>query len=603
MTGWKPKEETPLSKNVEAFALELVRLIRGVQVYPSKHPTLLGVAEKVLAGAPLDSTGLLTIGVTSNDLVVSGEFVGGKASGLAALLHGRKVLRISWTREARMEDVWTFARLLSTPKLEGEKLRRKLHSEGVYAIDLEPLQLDQIHREIADSVTDPRVNAERRRRGAWISLMNHETPADQVASAFVSEGFWEAAKTDWSDAGYGDSEGFTDVLIRLGERLEDALSLVPDQQREGILEYLAKMGKTLSPQDLVRIVAREGQEVNGIGQGTSSLLREIDGERFVDLLAGLAALGDQGTNRFAEVYRSFSPVAPGKNLLPIVRARLSVGGDSGFAAEVWKTVENFILKVMENPFMDQEYSESLESLAKPSLCEPVEDEELGPLDDPDECLDHVILGLATEGEDYWREKLLHRLELRTEQLGPLRVLKLVRLVDRILPGLLDSHPPVLRNLFKKGLSALSKMTAGDRQALANFTLTHESQLLDTVLKALAEEEHISTRYFLVSLLSLFSPAATPVFVSKARNGPWYVARNLAIVLGQQGFPQVLAPLRALSNHIHPKVRREAIKALKKVEASFRDSDRKDPCSEAGTLNEASSSVLPQGNNSNEARCP
>ena len=99
-------------------------------------------------------------------------------------------------------------------------------------------------------------------------------------------------------------------------------------------------------------------------------------------------------------------------------------------------------------------------------------------------------------------------------------------------------------------------------------MSHEKCLLDTALKTLIEEKKISTRYFLVNLLSCFSIAATPAFVSKSRMGPWYVTRNLAIVLGQQGFPQVLPPLRALSNHTHPKVKKEAMKALKRVQSSL-----------------------------------
>jgi len=47
-----------------------------------------------------------------------------------------------------------------------------------------------------------------------------------------------------------------------------------------------------------------------------------------------------------------------------------------------------------------------------------------------------------------------------------------------------------------------------------------------------------------------------------------VARNLAIVLGQQGLPQVLRPLQALSNHPHPKVSCEALRAFKRVQTSL-----------------------------------
>lgn len=571
MIGLKNKETSPLSIKVEAFALELSHLIRGVRIYPAKHPALLEVSKSVLYSAPLDSTGSFTIGITSKELIVSGEFIAGRASRLASMLHARKVLQLFWTKDVTLEDIWTFARLISTPKLEGHELRRKLREE-VFTINIETLNLDQIHSEISNTMNDSGDNPEQRRRQAWLALMNHEAPADQLATAIASDEFWEAAKTEWTESGLGDSEGFTKFLLKLGERLEDALSLLPDGQREVILDYLTQMGRLLSVRDLVRIVGREGQESKRLGLGKASLLREINGERFVDLLAGLAALGEEGSKRFVEVYRRFAPVAKTDELLSMVRSRLSPGKDSEFTAEVWKTVEDLIINLSENPFMDTEYSESIEFLGNPSapMC-PEEDTPIL-LADPEEYLDQLILVLAVEEDDF-KKKLLDRIETRAEQLGSLPILGFVRLVDRTLPNFLDSVPSLIKNLFIKGLSSLNKTSFVERQALITFAVNHESCLLDTALKCLAEEEQISKRHFLVNLLSRFSSAATPTFVVKSRISPWYVARNLAIILGQQGLPQVLRPLQALSNHPHPKVSNEALRALKKVQSSLSNSQR------------------------------
>lgn len=577
MTGPKNREVSLLSRKVEAFALNLLHLIRCVRVYPAKHPTLLEVAKNALNSAPLDSQGSLTIGITPKELVVSGEFVGGRASSFASMLNTRKVLQIFWTKDVTLEDVWAFARVISTPKLEGDELRQKLRSE-VVGIDMEPLKIDQIHTEITDTAKDSEDNPEQRHRRAWLVLMSHEAPPEQLAAALDSDEFWEAAKAEWTESGLGDSEGFTKLLFKLGERLENALALLPDRQREEILDYLAQMGKCLSARDLVRIVGHEGLESGRLGSARSSLLREIDGERFVDLLAGLAAMGNQGTRRFVEVYRRFAPLTKTDELLSLVRSRLAPGKDGGFAAEVWKTIEDFIINLTENPFMDTEYSESLESLMNPSSSTGPEEDSLILHEGPDEYLDQLILALAGEEDEDFRKRLLDRIRLRAEQLGPFRVLGFVKLVDRTFPGLLDSVPFFVKDLFQKGLSALAKALFAEQQALVTFTVNHERCLLDTALKALAEEKKISTRHFLVGLLSCFSSAATPTFVTKSRTSPWYVARNLAIVLGQQGLPQGLPTLQVLSNHQHPKVVREALKALKRAQTSLsnpqRDHERK-----------------------------
>jgi hypothetical protein len=556
------------SKTIESFALDFVRLIRGVRVYPSKHPALIGVAVKVLASLPFDSTGTFTMGVTPTELIVSGEFIAGKTTRLSSFLHGRKILRIYWTREVRLEDLWTFARLLSTPRLEGDELRRRLQSHGVYAIDLEPLALEQIHRGVSDEVVDLKKNSEERRRNAWFLLLSRETSPDQIASALGSDEFWVNAKAHWTEAGYGDSEGFTDLLIRLEERFEAALSLLPDARRKEVLDYLAKMGETLSTPDLVRILSQEGQKGQGMRQGVASLFRKMDGERLADLLAGLVATGDRGTRRMTEIYHRFSSIAETEGLLSLVKSRLSLGEGGGFTVEVWKTVEKLILELDENPFVDSEYSESLGHLLDAPVSKTAGEERSELLWNPDTNLDNVLLGLAAEGDARWRQKLLERLEIHTEQLDLLRALQFVRFTDEVMPDLLDSVPPLIKNLFRKGMSHLSKTTPVERQVFAHFIMNHEGILLDTALKALAEEERISARHFLVTLLSSFSSAATPAFVAKARKGPWYVTRNLAIVLGQQGLPCSLPTLRALSNHDHPKVRREALRALRNLECLY-----------------------------------
>jgi hypothetical protein len=567
VTGQKNREASPLSRKVEAFALNLLHLIRGVRVYPTKHPTLLEVARNALNSAPLDSMGSLAIGVTSKELIVSGVFVAGKASSLASMLHARKVLQLLWTKDATLDDVWTFARVMSTPKLEGEELREKLRAE-VFTIDIEPLKLAHIHSKITDTIKNPAEDPEQRRRRAWLVLMSHEAPVEQLASALASEEFWDAAKDEWTKSGLGDSEGFAQFLLKLGERLEDALAFLPAGQREEILAYLTQMGKCLAVKDLVRVVGREGQESKRLGLGQASLLREIDGERFINLLAGLAAMGEQGTRRFAEVYRRFAPGTQSQDILSMVRSRLSQDKDSGYPADVWRTVETLILNLTENPFMDAEYSESLEFLMSPPASTSLDEDTSVLLEAPEQYLDHLFLALGVEEKELFQQKLIDRIKLRTKQLGPLGVLGFLRVVDRTLPRLLDANPYLVRDLFEKGLTALAKASFGERQALIHFAVNHEKCLLDTALKALVEERKVSTRYFLVNLLSCFSIAATPTFVSKSRTGPWYVTRNLTIVLGQQGFPQILPHLRSLSIHTHPKVKKEALKALKRIQSSI-----------------------------------
>jgi hypothetical protein len=553
--------QSGLPKMIEAFALDLMRLVRAVRVYPKTHPFIAGLLERIHQNILFDPKGLFAFGVTPTELVAGGDFVGGRAAGLAGFLHSRKILRVLWTREAKPDDVWKFAEVLTSGKIEGEDLRRRLHSEGVYTIDVEPLQLDQIHGDLLAETSESKADQERRRRQAWIALIKKDTPAEQLASVLTSEQFWIDAKSAWADSGLGEAEGFVQMMLQLGERFETALSLIPETQRDIILDHLANMGKSLSTGDLVRILSQQDRECGEIGQGVATLLRDIEGDRFVDLLAGLAAQSEQGTRRLLEIYRRFAPTSDMDELLSLVRARLSLGEGSGFAVEVWKTVEDFILKLMENPFMDSEYSGSLESLADST------DRELSAgkrpeLDEsPAKYLDHVILALAHDGDPDWQKKLLQRVESLLNQYGALPVLGFIGEIDETIPGLLETRPYFVKRLFKESVSRLRATTEPQARALVKVTLAHESLLLDTALRVLEDEKHLPTRRFLVNLLASFSPAATPLFISRARSGPWYLARNLVIIMGQQGHPQAVSILNSFTKHPHPKVRREALKGL------------------------------------------
>jgi hypothetical protein len=340
-----------------------------------------------------------------------------------------------------------------------------------------------------------------------------------------------------------------------------------------VLGHLTEIGKTLSPKDVAHIMAQEDPEGNSIGQGIASLVREIDGPRFVDLLAGLVASSNQGTRRLVEIYRAFAPATTSEELLALVRAKLSLPEDSGFAADVWRTVEAFILSLTEEPFMDTDYSKSLDHVVESAARISIEEQISELREDPAGHLDHVILALAGTDDDFWKKKLFSRLETHMERLDVSRVFGFARLIDDVVSELLDTEPTLVRTLFRMGLASVSKPTAEERQALFEFSLRHEHVLLHYALKVLSEEEQISVRHFLVDLLSHFSAAATPVFISKARNSSWHLTRNLAIVLGQQGFPQAVPALKTLSKHPHPNVRKEALKALKTIDRRRELEDR------------------------------
>lgn len=400
------------------------------------------------------------------ELLVSGEFIAYKASELAAFLHDKTIPQLRLTHGVTLDDIWAFAQVVSTPKLEGEALREKLRSK-VPTIDITPLNLHEIHRdETIDTLQDPQISGEERRHRTWLVLMSQDASAEQLASVFATEEFWGALKEEWTRSGLGDSETLTEFLLKLGEGFEEALALLPPSQFEVILNYLAQMGRCFAIRDLVRIVGREGEESKRLGLGRSSLLRDLDLERFVDLLAGLAALVERGTQRFVEVFRRFLPAAEPEEILSLVRSRMALSQSGGFSVDVWKTVETLIPNLVENPFMEGEYSDSLRFLMEFSRSSP-SDENKGLLQEsPDHFLDHLYLAIGVEEGQGFQQKLIERIKGRAEQLGPFGVLSFISAVGRTFPNLLDSHAYLVRSLFEKASLPLEKRRSTNGRVLS-----------------------------------------------------------------------------------------------------------------------------------------
>ncbi|MBI5018519.1 MAG: HEAT repeat domain-containing protein [Deltaproteobacteria bacterium] len=557
----RPGGASSLARSLEFFARDLLLLIRGVRFYPAGHPAIQDAAQRIVSRAPRDAEGRLAVAVTRDELSVGDEFVGGagtRAAGLAAVLHERRIGRVVLNSSCSPRDLNELATLLGERGTSAEDLRRELGARGVAGLTVDPLDLEKIHAAATPHVEAHRLSPVERRRQVWQWLQAGETTPQELARMLESPDLWPEGP-DGSER----NEALRSVallLAGLGERVEAAVELLPADRRAALLDRIAEAGRGLPTSDLVTLVATESP--GGLPGGACApwLCRDLDGERFVDLLAGLAALGERGTRRLAGVFRRLAPPGGTRRSLSLVASRLADGSGADFAQGVWKIVEEFLLRLEEDPFMAQEYSESLERIAEsvPGAGggRGVEIDE-----DPGPHLDWVFLGLAADGGRTWRERVVDRVGARAEDNGAFAAISYANRVDEMLPGLLGERPALVKELFRRAMGAARQATTHETRALVHFCRAHERALLGPALRALEEEQRIAGRRFLVEALSSFSPEATPTLVSRARAGPWYVTRNLVLVLSRQGGTRAVPVLRELAEHSHPKVRREASRAL------------------------------------------
>ncbi len=529
---------------VEAVCRGLLTLVRSVRVYPGSHPLLGRTAERVLEAAAAGPGLPLVLGIAPDRVILHGAFVGGpgtRAGALAEFLHGRQVAQVEIRGGAAPEDLVGFARALSNPGLSGEALAADLCRRGVRGVRVKPLDLGRLHQSFRETRAGPPGEGDERGRRVWAWLL------EGAGGAPVGSG------------GRGAPDDLAAFLRRERSRLDQTLAALPPGAREGVEERLRRLGQGLSLRQLAGILA-EARDEGGLGGGVvDALLPDPDEGRLVDVLAALVSLEGRDSQRLADVYRHFSSGSL-DGLLRAVRERAAGRAPGGFGAHVWKALETFLLDLREERFMGGDYEAELDRLAR--LPEAPGPEAGGPAldEDPEPHLDRVVLALVELGE-LAPERALERVRARIGQADPGQALALVREVGRRLPAALSGSPDLVREVFRKGVDGLRRLDEPGRRALAGFFTDHEDLLLEDALKALATDGRMAARRFLVGALSRTSPKATPALVARTRSGPWYVARNLAIVLGNRRDPRSLPALRALARHPHPKVRREAILAL------------------------------------------
>lgn len=83
--------------------------------------------------------------------------------------------------------------------------------------------------------------------------------------------------------------------------------------------------------------------------------------------------------------------------------------------------------------------------------------------------------------------------------------------------------------------------------------------IEPLIDRLADEESMSMRQFLMSILYEIGEPAKQVAIKRLHDRRWYLVRNLVILLRRYNDPAVMTPLRFLIGHKHPKVHFEAMK--------------------------------------------
>lgn len=563
------KTPDPIGEALETFSRDMLFLIHTARSFPDGHPSAARVTKMAATWwPPGDKRRVLTLGFTRNEVVLDSRFYGAKrsrVSELAAFFHSRSVKSLTLSRGFTEEELWGLARLFADRRAgNGEDLAQALASRGSGGIAVAALDIGRIHRAFSVRRDSGTTEEKARQQQTWLWLQAQNSQPGEVARALADRDLWNHAFSDHDEVlklGY--------LLAGLGQRLEQGLDRLGEKDKAEVLSRLSSLGRKVTIEELSGIISSVPEAISLQQSGMVAMLDDVGEEKLIDLMAGVVAGGVNSANRIRELLKSIGGENGAAKALRMARSRLASDDRRGFAVEVWQNLEEFLLNENYQSVMKDDYYSSLTSFQHA----PVGRVDAG-LDLTQATageLDFIYLSLALSGGgilmDGWERLFGHIRELAEED--PARALRLVEATTSVAPQALTGAPDLPLALVRAAILNARKLDADERKAVRRFASPFGSRLLDFLLSALKEVDRLSSRKLLVEVLSDLSRETTPVIVSRARSGPWFITRNLLIALGRRGDPLSLPYVVTALDHEEERVRREALRAL----ARFGESGR------------------------------
>ncbi|PLX41217.1 MAG: hypothetical protein C0608_06345 [Deltaproteobacteria bacterium] len=561
MTGEIEISET-LRGRVESFAKDMLLLVKTVSIYPTGHPQMANMADQVVDWVSEEEEPL-SIGITSNELIIYGEFFGGKdsrAEVLARLLHARQLSRLTLSPQLKESHLYSFANVIADRELVGNALVESFEAEDISTITLEPLDLGELHQHLStDGVSSEEDDAFRRSQQIWLWLQGESGSPKDMARVLSSEEFWNAVLV--GDNKEEQVRNLAQVMERMGSMIDRAIRLVPDERRTEVLEHLARVGESLEASDLARLVDVFVSDASGTGETISALMEKVEGEKVADLMAHLVSLGGDKTGRMAAFTKAFLPPDAMISMASMASHNKLDAAASGHPREVWEWIESFLFNYDENLYMGEGYKSTLDRMASRMRIEGEKSVSFGMYEDLEPHIDNVYFTLAQIETENGQSLLGDRIVARLEELDGVGVLGFLESIEASCPEALENRDDVFKVLFDKALPDVSDYSAQVRGRLVRFAAHHQNEVIEAAFKLLLTEERMKIRRFVVEMLCHFSPRYAPVLVQRARGSIWYFLRNALIILGRMGDERALPFIISQLDHEKPQVRKEALRAL------------------------------------------
>lgn len=531
-----------LSRELGDFLVEFSIVLHKRSMYPSDHPQLKSSAVRFVnrLTSLLEGRESVTLGVARHRLVIESVTTDPNNAllrDLAHRLHRHRIASVQLIRGATLEEVESVLTALSEDPERGEgPIGRRLDRVGTWDhVRLRAMGFDKFTLQSSQSSASV-TEGSAAERDAWVALARlalSTQPGDEVPDDADPLVVAQAIGQKVGEVAY--DRVVLGYLSKVAEEMSGRRSAGEDQ----LGQRLSRMIEALDPHTLRRLL-ETGADPAGRRKFALNASQILAADAVMEVVEAAAKATDQTISH---------------NLLRLLH-KLAHHAEQG-SVEVQSQADDALRQNVARLIGDWEledpnptrYTAILEGMVRSSPDDPGAAKESG-------CEPEIIIKMALElgciGPAVYSaaDSLLAQ-----KQLG-----ELIHLLESM------PHTSASEALWGH-IATLERLTAElqaipmDHQAVAVLVQRIGSEAANSLLDRLATAEDRSTRATVLKQLLSLGPGVGPLAAARLVDAPWYVQRNILLLIGRLGqWPQGFTPT-AYAASPDLRIRREAIKLL------------------------------------------
>jgi hypothetical protein len=542
-TGSRGQNAAALSRELSDFLVEFSIVLHKRSMYPSGHPHLQTAAVRFVGrmSSMLEGRDSVTLGVARHRLVIESVTTDPNNAllrDLAHRLHRHRIASVQLIRGATLEEIESVLSALSEDPLRGDgPIGRRLDTVGPWDhVRLRGMGFDKFTLQRTSGAQTAITEGSAAERDAWVELARlalSTEPGDETADDADPLVVAQAIGQKAGEVAY--DRVVLGYLSKVAEEMSGRKSAGEDQ----LGQRISRMIGALDPHTLRRLL-ETGADVAGRRRFALNASQILAADAVMEVVEAAA----QATNQTIS-----------HNLLRLLHklAHHAEEGTKEVRAEADRALRTNVARLigdweLEDPNPTR-YTAMLEGMVRHS---PVDAEVMTDGGCDPELLVKMALELGCIGPAVLvaADAMLARKELG----------RLAQLLE-LMPHTEASEALWTHVATPDLLEAELQATPMDHQAVAILVKRIGAHAANALLDRLETADDRSTRATVLKQLLELGPPVGRLAVDRLTDAPWYVQRNILVLLGRLGaWPDGFSPT-SYTVSADPRIRREAIKLL------------------------------------------